>query len=294
MRIVLRRAAPFLPVLVLFCGTLAVLAAIALAFASLTLFLGQRYLLFGNASYVDIRQPSTVEMGEIRSVKVQTADGLPLSMWYKKAHGACPTIVDFHGAGGDVKSRAFKMEPFLHAGWGALFVEYRGYGGNPGRPTERGISEDARAAVHHLAAEGLPPGQAVFVGESLGSGVAVKAAVEFQPAALVLEAPYTSITDVAKTTYWFLPVRLLNRDVFPSIDRIANLKSPLLIIHGEADKVIPVELARRLLDAAPAPKRGIFIPGAGHANLFAMGAVDAISAFVTHDPQCTPDREAAQ
>lgn len=286
----MRRFAPILvPVLTLFCGMVTVLAMAATGFFSLMLFFGQRYILFENAPYGNIRQPSTVGMGGIRTIRVTTSDGLGLSMWYRKAHGTCPTVVDFHGNGGDVKSRAFKMEPFLHAGWGGFFVEYRGYGGNPGRPSEAGLEEDARAALRYLAAEGVSPSEAVFLGASLGSGVAVKAALEFKPAALILEAPYTSIADVANTRYWFAPTKLLTRDVFPSVDRIASLKSPLLIIHGEQDLTIPVELAHRLLEAAPEPKRGVFIPGAGHSNLFAMGAIEAINAFVPHDSLCTPD-----
>ncbi len=286
-----RPPAPFGRVLALFGGTLAAMALAAYGFASLTLYLGQRHLLFENATFGDIAHPRRIGMTNIRPLTVATADGLNLSMWFKPPYPGCPTVVYFHGNDGDVKVRAFKMEPFLHAGWGALFAEYRGYAGNPGRPTEAGIYEDARAAIHHLAMEGIPPGQATFLGESLGSGVAVKVAEEFGPAALVLEAPYTSIADVAQTMYWFMPAKLLMRDRFPSIDRIAHVHSPVMIIHGEQDKTIPVDFARRLLAAAPDPKRGVFIAGAGHSNLFSYGAVDAIADFVDPGKRCPLDRE---
>ena len=124
------------------------------------------------------------------------------------------------------------------------------------------------------------------MGKSLGTGVAVEMAVEFPPAALVLGAPYTSITDVAQTVYWFLPVSLLSRDRFPSISRIGNVHAPLLVLHGDADDTVPVSLGRELLAAANEPKKGVFFQGAGHDNLFAFGAADAIMEFVDPARRC--------
>ncbi len=288
-----RRHAPFGRVLVLYAVALSILAVAGLGVVTAVFYLGQRYILFENTLYGDIASPAKIGMADVKVVTVTTADGLDLSLWYKKAAPGCPTIAYFHGNDGDVRSRAFKMEPFLSAGWGAVFAEYRGYGGNPGRPTESGLYEDARAVIHHLADEGVPPTQAFFLGESLGAGVAVKMSEEFTPAGLILQAPYTSISDVAQFMYWFLPASLLTRDRFPSISRIGYLHSPVLIIHGEQDKTIPVELARKLLAAAPEPKQGVFIPGAGHDNLFALGAVDAIADFVDHRPTCRLDTEAS-
>ena len=289
-----RRRAPFGRVLALFGGTLAAMALAVYGFASLALYLGQRHLLFENATFGDLAHPRRIGMTSIRPLKVDTADGLTLSMWLKPPYPGCPMVVYFHGNDGDVKVRAFKMEPFIHAGWGALFAEYRGYAGNPGRPSEAGIYEDSRAAIRQLAAEGIPSGQAVFLGESLGSGVAVKAAEEFGPAALILVAPYTSIADVAQNAYWYMPAGLLMRDRFPSVSRIANVHSPVMIIHGEADKTIPVALARELLAAAAEPKRGVFIPGADHNNLFSYGAVDAIASFADPGGRCPLDEERSE
>ena len=287
------RNPPFRRALLLFCIALVALLAIGFGVVGAALFLGQRYLLFENALYGDISNPSKVGLPQMEVVSVTTNDGLELSIWYKKPAQGCPLIAYFHGNDGDVRSRAFKMEPFLSAGWGGLFAEYRGYGGNPGRPTEDGLYHDARAAIGHLKAEGVEPQQVFFLGESLGAGVAVKMAEEFTPAGLILQAPYTSISDVAQGMYWFLPANLLTRDSFPSISRIGNVRSPVLIIHGEQDKTIPVGLARRLLAAAPEPKQGVFIPEGGHDNLFALGAVDAIADFVDHAKWCRLDSEVA-
>ncbi|HXP97860.1 MAG TPA: alpha/beta hydrolase [Telmatospirillum sp.] len=270
-------------VLRLFSGTvLGLFVAVLIAFG-LALYVGQRHLLFENDVYGDIGNPRQIGFSGMRVVHVQTQDGLTLSAWYKSAYPNCPTIVYFHGNEGNVKSRAFKLEPLLHAGYGAFLVEYRGYGGNPGTPTEDGLYEDSRSSLRFLSKEGLNWSDAIFMGESLGTGVAVKMAVEFPPARLVLLAPYTSITDVASGIYWFLPVGLLSRDRFPSINRINAVHAPLLIVHGETDEIVPVSMGRDLLAAANEPKTGVFFPGAGHDNLFSFGASDAIADFI--DPQ---------
>jgi hypothetical protein len=272
-----------LAVLRLFLGSVASLAAAALAAFALAMFVGQRHLLFENDVYGDIGNPRQIGFAGMQVVQVKTGDGLTLSAWQRKAYPGCPTIVYFHGNEGDVKSRAFKLEPLLHAGFGVFLVEYRGYGGNPGSPSEKGLYEDSRSSLRMLAAQGIEARQTVFMGESLGTGVAVKMATEFSPARLVLLAPYTSITDVASGIYWFLPVGLLSRDRFPSINRINAVHAPLLVVHGETDDTVPVSMGRDLLAAANEPKTGVFFPGAGHDNLFAFGASDAIANFI--DPQ---------
>ena len=111
-------------------------------------------------------------------------------------------------------------------------------------------------------------------------------AEEFPPRALILEAPYTSIADVARHSFRVQAVGLLARDRFASIDRIGKVRAPLLLLHGEQDDIIPVSLGRKLLGAANMPKQGIFLPAAGHENLFAYGATDAIMAFTDADHSC--------
>jgi hypothetical protein len=275
-----------LAVLHLFLGSVAGLAAAALVAFALAMFVGQRHLLFENYVYGDIGDPRQIGFAGMQVVQVKTGDGLTLSAWQRKAYPGCPTIVYFHGNEGDVKSRAFKLEPLLHAGFGVFLVEYRGYGGNPGSPSEKGLYEDSRSSLKLLAAQGIDAQQTVFMGESLGTGVAVKMATEFPPARLVLLAPYTSITDVTADMYWFLPVGLLSRDRFPSINRIGKVTAPLLIIHGEQDDTVPTRLGRALLAAANDPKTGVFLAGASHDNLFAFGAVEAIERFADPDRRC--------
>ena len=148
-------------------------------------------------------------------------------------------------------------------GHSVLLFDYRGYGGNPGRPTEEGLASDARAAQAWLSAQ---PGveRIVYFGESLGAAVAVGLAVERPPAALVLRSPFTSLADVGAVHFPWLPVRLLLLDRYPSIERITAVRAPLLVIAGDRDDIVPASLSRRLYDAAAEPKRFVLVPGAGH------------------------------
>ncbi len=208
--------------------------------------------------------------------QVRTADGLQLTGWY--APPAAPgraVIVYFQGNGGNIAGRLFKVEAFVEAGYGVLLAGYRGYGGNPGSPTEEGLYADARAWLDSL--EGAP---AVLLGESLGTGVAVRMASERPVAAVILEAPYSSAVDVGAAAYWFLPVRAVMRDRFPSIDVIAKIGAPLLVIHGERDRVIPIRFGRRLFAAAREPKQMKVYPTAGHNDLPRFGLIEDELAFL--------------
>lgn len=210
-----------------------------------------------------------------------TSDGLSLLSWYRPPAGPdLATMVYFHGNAGSIQWRAGKMRPYLDAGYGLLLVGYRGYGGNPGSPTEEGLYRDGRAALDHLAALGVPADRIVIYGESLGSGVAVQMAAEREIGALVLEAPFTSAADVGAGAYPFLPVRLLIRDRYDSVTKIADIGAPVLIVHGEADRTVPVRLGRALFAAAREPKQAVFIPGAGHEDLYDFGVAREVLAFL--------------
>lgn len=144
-----------------------------------------------------------------------------------------------------------------------------------GRPSERGLYADGRAALAFLESEGVPADHIVLFGESLGSAIAIHLAGEARVGALVLEAPFTSAVDVGRAAYPFLPVSWLLKDRYPSIEKIARIEAPLLIIHGEADRTVPVALGRRLLAMASEPKRGLFPAAAGHNDLSAHGSTEA-------------------
>jgi uncharacterized protein len=164
-------------------------------------------------------------------------------------------------------------------------LDYRGYGGNSGSPTEAGLHIDARAARNYLLGRhDIDATRLVYFGESLGSAVAVELAAEHPPAALILRSPFTSAVDVGQFHYRLLPVRWLLRDRFPSIDRIAHVRTPVLVIAGDRDGIVPVDQSKRLYEAANAPKRLVIISGADH-NDDALQAgsqmIDAILLFLT-------------
>ena len=215
------------------------------------------------------------------AVTLATADGLALTSWYAApATATHATIVYFQGNAGTIADRAGKVRPFLADGHGVLLVGYRGYGGNPGSPTEQGLLQDGRAAVRYVLDKGVSSDRVVLLGESLGCGIAVKMAVEWPVAALILEAPFTSAAAVGQAAYPYLPVKWLIKDRFDSLGAIDRVTSSVLVIHGEQDRVVPVSHGRRLLAAAPSPKEGRFLAGDGHNDLSAHGAIDHERAFL--------------
>ena len=232
----------------------------------------QRSLMYFPAA--EMPSPEAAGVPEMAVVTLKTDDGLALVSWYAPARTErAPTIAYFHGNAGNIAGRAYKVRPLLDAGLGVLLVGYRGYGGNPGTPGEAGLFADGRAALDYLAGKGVPPASVVAFGESLGSGVAVRLASERAIGAVILEAPFTSAAEVGQRAYPFLPVRRLIRDRFDSLPLIHAIGAPLLIVHGERDRVVPADQGRRLLPAASEPKEGVFLPEAGHNDTFEHGSM---------------------
>jgi len=243
-----------------------------------TMFAAQRRMMY----FPDTDLPDPVQAGvaDMAPIRLETADGLTLTSWYRPAQGPNRvTLVYFHGNAGHIGGRGDKVRPYLNAGHGVLLVGYRGYGGNPGTPTEDGLYADGRAALTFLTEQGIETG-IVLYGESLGTGVAVRMASEHHVAAVVLEAPYTSIADVAAAAYRFVPVRLLLRDRFDSLSRVTAIGAPLYLLHGEQDTTIPVHFGRRLFAAAAEPKQARFFAGAGHTDLYEHGGAEAVLGFI--------------
>jgi fermentation-respiration switch protein FrsA (DUF1100 family) len=198
-------------------------------------------------------------------VSFPTEDGLRLRGWFLPGSPGTATVLVFNGNAGDRSARAPLAAALARAGVSVLLFDYRGYGGNSGSPTETGLAADARAARRYLESRpDVRPESIVYFGESLGAAVAIGLAIERPPAALVLRSPFTSLADVGRLHYPYLPVRQLLKDRYDSIGRIAAARGPLLVVAGEADGIVPAEQSRRLYDAAPEPKRYVEIPGVGH------------------------------
>ncbi|MHC4550837.1 MAG: alpha/beta hydrolase [Planctomycetota bacterium] len=238
----------------------------------LLLALGGIWVLLAGLVYLFQRRlqylPDTSEVGPpragIEDVALHTSDGVALRAWYWPGTREL-TLVFFHGNAGHRGDRLEWLEPFHQLGWGLFLLDYRGYGGSRGSPTEEGLYRDAEAAVDYLHGRGVA--RLVYFGESLGCGVAVEAAVRRPPVALILQAGAASLVGVARKAYPWLPVGLLMKDRFDAAARIPRVRCPVLCVHGSRDELIPVALGRALYDAAPEPKEWFELSDAGHNDL---------------------------
>ncbi|MGE5476905.1 MAG: alpha/beta hydrolase [Bacteroidales bacterium] len=226
--------------------------------------------------------PDQVGVPEMVPVPVRTSDGLVVTGWYAPPRQAGrSTIVYCHGNARTLAHRAHKARRLLDAGYGVFLVGYRGYGGNPGRPSENGLYADARAVVGWLMGRGVPATRLVLYGESLGTGVATQLATELADLrGVVLEAPFTRLPDLAPVYLppGFAPAVML--DQYDSIAKMGGVRARLLVVHGEDDGVVPVSMGRRLLQAAATDAEGVFIAAAGHNNVWDLGGATAALRFL--------------
>lgn len=226
----------------------------------------QRRLLY--FPFADVPPPADVGLRATEDVRFQTADGVTLHGWFVRSVQSPPrgTMLVFNGNAGNRAYRAPLAQALQALGFHVLLFDYRGYGDNAGTPTEEGLQADARAARDYLRGRAdVDAARIMYVGESLGTGVAVSLAAEHAPAALILRSPFTSMTDVGRVHYPWLPVSLLLRDRYASIDAIGRVSCPVLVIAGDRDGVIPVEQSRRLYEAVPgSAKTLLIVRGADH------------------------------
>ena len=240
---------------------------------------------FGNRSFMYFPDPTRVAPVEVglrgvKEIEIAVADGTTLIAWHAPARDNKPTILYFHGNGANAANRAPKIEKIRERGFGVFYLNNRGYGGSGGRPTEKDNVADAIAAYHHLIRLGVPADKIVAYGESLGSGQAVRLGAVRPVAAVVLEAPLTSTIDLARSTYFWLPLGLLITDKYDNERNIRSVAAPVLILHGEQDAVIPVEMGWRVYRAANQPKQIELFSEAIHDDLFDHGAWENTRAFV--------------
>jgi len=229
----------------------------------------------------DLPNPNQIQLSEMKVIQLQTPDGLTLHSWYHKPRNNRKTIIYFHGNGGNIADRSIRIKPLVNAGMGLLMLSYRGYGNNEGRPSEEGLMNDAQSALNFLLGEEkIELENIILLGESLGTAMAIKLASENAVGAVILESPFTSATDVGRRAYPFLPIRLLLKDRYDNLSRIGKVKSPILIIHGEKDMIVPAKHGKMLLENAKHPKKGIFLSDAGHNDLFYHGVNDHVLNFI--------------
>ncbi|MGB6907262.1 MAG: alpha/beta hydrolase [Methyloceanibacter sp.] len=224
--------------------------------------------------------PREVGLSDVEEVILKSRDGVTLIAWHQPARGNKPTLLYFTGNSGSAANRARKIETIAASGYGVLMLNYRRYGGSGGWPSEENNVADAAVAYDYLREIGLGGDDIVAYGESLGTAVATRLALQRPVKALVLEAPFTSAVDVGNQVWWFLPLRLIMTDQYRTIDRIASVKVPLLIVHGARDDLIPVSHARQVYAAANEPKTLSILRMGGHNDLFDHGAWQKITDFL--------------
>jgi fermentation-respiration switch protein FrsA (DUF1100 family) len=231
----------------------------------------------------DLLSPAAAGLPGAETVAIRTDDGLTLGGWFVAA--ALPatgvTVLVFNGNGNNRSTRAPLAARLAARGMATLLFDYRGYGGNPGAPSEQGLAADARAARAYLASRtDVDQDRVVYFGESLGSGVAVGLSVEQPPFALILRSPFTSLVDMGRHHYPLLPVESMLRDTFLSLDRIPSIQSPLLVIAGDGDTIVPIAQSRRLYDAALSPKELLVVEGLEHNDYELLAGPRVIAAIV--------------
>ena len=209
---------------------------------------------------------------DIHDVAIHTPDGQTLEGWYLPPQAGKPVFLYLHGQGGTLEMGKWRYIRMHKEGVGFLALSYRGYSGSTGTPTEKGLFIDGLAGYDWLKAQGFRDQDIVIHGHSLGTGVATYVATQRPARALILEAPFTAASDVAAERYPFVPVGLLMHDKFLSRERIKAVHMPLLIIHGERDKIIPFAEGQRLFDLANQPKTFVRMPNSNHNTLTRDGA----------------------
>ena len=248
-------------------------------FAVFGLWAAQRRLIY----IPDHTRPELGAMGDTwEEVTLHTSDGLALSAWYRPPEPERPVVVVFSGNGGNRGDRADLGSRLAGHGLGVLLTDYRGYGGNPGHPTEEGLARDARAAVTFLENE-LAGHPIVYFGESLSAAVAIELAVDEPPTALVLRSPFTSLVAVGRVHYPWAPVGLLLKDQYPSDERIGLVSVPTFVIAGDRDSIVPPAQSFAIYEAAPEPKRLLVIEGTDHNHpelVAGAGVINEIVAFI--------------
>jgi len=270
-------------------AVLAVLLFVYVGLAAMLYFTQRSMMYFPETIHTS---PAEAGLPEAEEISLTAADGVRIVGWHVAPRDGQPVILYLHGNGGALRYRVERFHRLIKEGVGLVAIEYRGYGGSEGIPSEAGLFADAEAA-YAFAASRYRPDQLVLWGESLGTGVAVYLAAEKPVGRVILEAPFTSTAAVAAQRYWFMPVRLLMKDQFRSDERIANVSAPVLILHGLNDRTVPYAMGEQMFDLAKGNKHIVRFIDGGHEDLDQYGALHAVGRFLAGDldqPPAPPAR----
>jgi fermentation-respiration switch protein FrsA (DUF1100 family) len=246
--------------------------------AALVYFQQDRLLYYPNMGREIAATPARLGLG-FEDLAIGTEDGETLHAWWIPARNARGAVLLFHGNAGNISHRLDYAEMFDALDFSTLLVEYRGYGRSTGSPSEQGTYRDAAAGWRWLTeTKGIPAGDIVLFGESLGGAVAAWLAARDPPGALVLASTFTSVPDLAAQIYSFLPVRLLSRYRYDTLDALARVRAPVLVAHSRDDEIVPYSHGERLFAAAREPKSFLELRG-GHNDGFIFTRPEWVSAL---------------
>lgn len=217
--------------------------------------------------------PSQID-GSVEDLFFEAEPGIRLHAWFFAGKRKDRTLLYLHGNAGNIGDRVDKIQFLRKLGWNVFVFDYQGYGLSQGSPSLDGVLNDSRAALHYLTEKvGIPNEQIVLFGESLGGAMAVTLGQEEPVAAVILESTFTSLRDLAHEVYRFLPSGVAP-DIYKSLENIRHIKSPILVIHGLEDEIVPFSMGKKLFETAPHPKRFFGVPGAHHNDVYEIARSD--------------------
>ena len=223
---------------------------------------------------------STTVQFKYKEVYIESEKDIKLKSWHSYLNPNKKTILFFHGNAGELGARTYKLNKFNDLDLNFLIISWRGFSGNNGKPTEQGLYKDAQKAVEWLEKKGINKKDIILYGESLGTGIAVELATKNEYSGIILESPYTSMIDMGKRFYPFLPISILQKDKYNSLKKLSMIKSPILVLHGKSDKLVPFYMGKKIYDAANEPKYYYFPEFDNHMMTYDQDMLKILSNFV--------------
>ena len=247
-------------------------------FVTLGLYVFQRNLLYHPTENNYSGDRLTVN---IEKIKITNEDNIELLAWYhKKDIKKYKTILYLHGNAGSLENRIHKINHFDDININFLLLSWRGFNGNAGKPTEQGLYQDARSAVKWLMNQGVIEENIIIYGESLGTGVATEIAQNKNFAGIILESPFTSMVAAGKSKYPIFPIKLLLKDKYESDKKIKNIMFPILVMHGEVDKIVPFWMGEKIFQLANEPKYSYFSKYDDYMMEFNNELINSLKVFI--------------
>ena len=219
---------------------------------------------------------------DYKEIYIQNKEGIKLKAWlHEKDLINKKTIIFFHGNAGNLRNRNYKLNELSKFDVNFLIIAYRGFSGNQGKPSEQGLYEDARSALDFLKIKGVKEKNLILYGESLGTAVAIETAQNKDLAGIILESPFTSMVELAQKYYPFLPVKFLLKDKYETIKKLPKINSPLLVLHGRLDDIVPFAMGKKIFNKANEPKFKYFIDNDDHMVRYDQKLLDVIKKFIS-------------